>query len=541
MKAPWRKLAIGLFVISIFFGNIFGEQVLAVNEDTRELMRVYTELLNLEHEKYGNDVSYEDLVYSSITGMLQTLDPHTNFLPPETYSSMREKQQSTFYGLGILVSIRNNQLTVITPIEGTPASRMGLRAGDVISSIEGESTEAMSLDDAVTRLKGPKGTEVHITIARSGLDEPLTLTITRDEIPQNPVRYAFMIDETTGYVSLNDFNRGTGREIQNAVDKLRGEGMEQLLLDLRANGGGLLDESIEVADQFIPDNGGIVETRGRTRDSFQSFAASDAYADLNMPLVVLVGTSTASAAEILAGAIQDHDVGLIVGTPTWGKGLVQTVYSLSYGSGLALTTARYYTPSGRLIQRDYSSWFDYRSNDRAEPVVADTDDPAMQFSTDLGRTVYGGGGITPDVIAKPEDPPSILQHLLSRNAFFNFSVRFTSRGEKVDRDWKPSDADLQEFRDWLVEEELAEASEIDEGLADPEARAYISRTIRAEVFNSEFGLEDRYRVLAEGDSQIRRAMEMFADARDLLAKRTELKNQEMSVDSPQVEQPSKLN
>jgi len=536
MKAPWRALAITLFVLSIFFGNFFGEQVLAVNDETRELMRMYTELLNLEHEKYGGTVSYEDLVYSSISGMLQTLDPHTNFLPPQTYSSMREKQQSTFYGLGILVSIRNNQLTVITPIEGTPASRMGLRAGDVISSIEGESTEAMSLDEAVQRLKGPKGTEVNITIARGGLDEPLQLTITRDEIPQNPVRYSFMIDEKTGYISLNDFNRGTGREIQQAIDKLRGEGMQQLLLDLRANGGGLLDESIEVADQFIPDDGGIVETRGRTRDSFQSFASSDAYADLNMPLVVLVGTSTASAAEILAGAIQDHDMGLIVGTPTWGKGLVQTVYSLSYGSGLALTTARYYTPSGRLIQRDYSSWFDYRSNAREEPIVADSADPTETFETDLGRVVYGGGGITPDVIAKPVEPPELVQRLLSRNAFFNFSVRSSSGSKSMDRDWAPSDREIKKFREWLLEEELAEPEEIEEGFNDVATRDFIARTLRAEIFNSQFGLEDRYRVLAEGDSQIQRALEMFEDAGELLAQRDAL-----PADGPQVEVPSKLN
>ena len=536
MKAPWRNLAIGLFVVSIFFGNFFGEQVLAVNDETRELMRVYTELLSLQHESYGDEVSYENLVYSSISGMLQTLDPHTNFLTPETYSSMREKQQSTFYGLGILVSIRNNQLTVITPIEGTPASRMGLRAGDVISSIEGESTEAMSLDEAVQRLKGPKGTEVSITIARGGLDEPLKLTITRDEIPQNPVRYTFMLDDRTGYISLNDFNRGTGHEIQNAIEKLRGEGMEQLLLDLRANGGGLLDESIEVADQFIPDEGGIVETRGRTRDSFQSYAATDAYRDLGIPLVVLVGTSTASAAEILAGAIQDHDVGLIVGTPTWGKGLVQTVYSLSYGSGLALTTARYYTPSGRLIQRDYSSWFDYRSNDREEPIVATSDDPALTFQTDLGRVVYGGGGITPDILVKPEEPPTIVQRLLSRNAFFNFSVRYTSEHEELEREWSPSDRDLADFRDWLVGEELSEAAEIDEAMAEPATRDFLARTLRAEIFNSKFGLDERYRVLAEGDSQIRRALELFPDARALLAERSAL-----MASGPQVEKPAKLN
>ncbi|MCP4654301.1 MAG: S41 family peptidase, partial [bacterium] len=359
MTRAWRNTAIFLFAASLLFGGLVGEKLLALTGEAQSQLRLYTELLHLAHENYGDDVEYRDLVYSSIQGMLRTLDPHTTFLTPEYYDRMRERQQASFFGLGILVSMRNDRLTVINPIEGTPAWRLGLRAGDVISAIEGEPTDTMSLDEAVSKLKGPKDTQVNIRIVRRGLREPLDLTITRAEIPQTTVRYAYMMDPGTGYVRLTDFSRSTTPEMHDALDRLRGEGMERLILDLRSNGGGLLDQTVEVSKFFVPERTMVVETRGRLASSYQSFYSDNGQETFDMPLVVLVNNGTASAAEILAGAIQDHDIGLVVGTSTWGKGLVQTVYNLSSGTGLALTTAKYYSPSGRLIQRDYSSYFDY--------------------------------------------------------------------------------------------------------------------------------------------------------------------------------------
>jgi carboxyl-terminal processing protease len=317
MKRSWKTTALVLFVLALLGGGLFGERVLALGDDARDTLRLYTDLVTVAHDHYGADVSYRDLVYASIQGMLRTLDPHTSFLPPRAYSGMRERQQSSFYGLGILVGVRDGQLTVISPIEGTPASRLGMRAGDVISTIEGEPTETMSLDEAVDKLKGPKGTEVHITLVRRGLDEPLALAVTRDEIPQTTVRLAYMIDPTTGYIQISDFGRGTGDEVEQAIRQLKDRGMQRLILDLRNNGGGLLDQAIEVADQFVPKKSQIVETRGRTRDSDQVFRSSGGSPPLDLPTVVLVNRGTASAAEIVSGAIQDHDVGMVVGTPTW--------------------------------------------------------------------------------------------------------------------------------------------------------------------------------------------------------------------------------
>lgn len=551
MKNSWKAVAVVLFLAALVGGGLVGDRVLAITDDTRDSLRAYTDLVSLAHQRYGGEVSYRDLVHASIQGMLRTLDPHTSFLPPKAYTGMRERQQSSFYGLGILVGVRNGRLTVISPIEGTPASRLGMRAGDVINTIEGEPTETMTLDEAVDRLKGPKGTQVAITIVRPGLDEPLALTVTREEIPQTTVRLAYMLDPVTGYMQISDFGRGTGEEVADAIAALRAKGMERLLVDLRNNGGGLLDQAIEVADQFLPDGARIVETRGRTRDSYQTFRASGRYEDLEMPVIMLVNRGTASAAEILSGAVQDHDVGLVVGTPTWGKGLVQTVYSLSYGAGLALTTAKYYTPSGRLIQRDYTSFYDYYNYDplaengdagdpgaaldgltppappegeAAAPESGDPTPPVEVFHTDLGREVFGGGGITPDVVVDLEEIGPFEQFLLARSAFFGFAVEIDDELEVTGPSWQPPADLLERFEDWVVSEELATEQEVAEGLAEQSARDFALRQIHAEIFNSAFGQEARHRVLTGGDAQIREALTLFDRAGDLLAQRQALED-----------------
>jgi len=527
VRRSWRSLAIGVFVVSLLLGGVAGNRLLALGDEARDGLRLYTELVEAARAHYGTEVKYRDLVYASVQGVLRTLDPHTSFLSPEAYVNMRERQQSSFYGLGILVGMRNNLLTVISPIDGTPAARQGIRAGDVIHTIEDQPTDTLTLDEAVQRLKGPKGTQVRISIVRRGLDEPLGLTITRAEIPQTTVRYSYLIAPDTGYMLISDFGRGTGDEVARALRELRERGMRRLLLDLRNNGGGLLDQAIEVADQFVPKGSKIVETRGRTRDSFQAYEAGGEHADLAMPVVVVVNGGTASAAEILAGAIQDHDVGIIVGVPTWGKGLVQTVYGLSYGAGLALTTAKYYTPSGRLIQRDYSEYFDYlyqadTPGGDETPRLA-TPPPGQEFRTDLGRKVYGGGGITPDRVVQPQELPAFLQYLLAHNAFFDFAVETNNREPVEDRSWQP-DAELGDrFQAWLRRESLGTEEEIAKAFADARTRELALRQVHAELFNSAFGLEGGHQVLARDDSQLQAALVEFERAAALLAARQELR------------------
>jgi len=521
VRKPWRLVSIAVLGIAGLGGALAGDRLLALSDSTRANLRLFSELLEAAHANYGREVSYRDLVFAGLNGMLRTLDPHTSFLAPDAHAQMREKHQATFYGLGILVGQRNGRLTVISPIEGTPASRLGIRAGDVIHLIEGEPTSKMSVDEAVSKLKGPKGTEVHITILRVGLPEPLELTVVRDEIPQSTVRHAYMLEPGTGYVSITDFNRSTGQEVEEAIAKLRGEGMERMILDLRNNGGGLLDQAIEVADQFVPAGSPIVETRGRIRDSMQAFDAAGRHKQLDLPLVVLVNAGTASASEIVSGAIQDHDVGLVVGTRTWGKGLVQTVYNLSYGAGLALTTAKYYTPSGRLIQRDYDSYYDYLArtdvSEEHDGAAAATTGP--RYSTDLGRAVYGGGGITPDVEVELAELSPALQYLLARAAFFRFAIAWTNGHPDLPRDWMPDESLLADFEKWLDEEKIETPTEAAESLSKPESRAFALRQIRAEALGSRYGIEAAHQVLAEGDQQIQAALELFPRAATMLAER----------------------
>lgn len=526
MKKPWSTVAIVLFALAILLGGLFGDQLLALSSETRNAMKAYTELIAIAHDGYATQVDYKDLVYASINGMLRTLDPHTNFLPAEAYESMRERQQSSFYGLGILVGMRDGQLTVVTPVEGTPASRRGIRAGDVISLIEGEPTAGMSINEAVRKLKGPKGTTVHITITRRGLDEPLEIDIERDEIPQNTVTYAFMIAPRTGYIMLSDFSRSTAREIADTIAELRQLGMERLLLDLRSNGGGLLDQAVDVADQFLPEGAKIVETRGRIPNSHQVFKAEGDFDELDLPVVVLVGGATASAAEILAGALQDHDLGLIVGTPTWGKGLVQTVYSMNFGNGLALTTAKYYTPSGRLIQRDYTSWYQYATHgDGGGSVDLDPEQLDSEinerYTTYLGRTVYGGGGISPDYMIAPAELDPFVQFLIARNAFFNFAVEHNNTHPAPPQDWSAGDEIFEQFCEWLVAAELATREEIDTAASSSDLTEQLTQRLTAEILGTAYGLQERFRVLASGDVQIQEALSRFDKAGELLAARLE--------------------
>jgi carboxyl-terminal processing protease len=466
--------------------------------------------------------------------MLRSLDPHTTFLTRESYDAMREKQQSSFYGLGIYVGLRNGKLTVITPIAGTPGHRMGLRAGDIIHAIDGALTEGMGTDEAISKLKGPKDTQVRVTIVRAGLDEPLELTITRAEIPQTTVQYAYLITPDTGYLSIRDFSRSTGGEVARALADLRAKGMKRLIFDLRGNGGGLLDQAIEVADQFVPRESKIVETRGRIRSSFQPYFSTGGYDELDLPLVVLVNSGSASASEIVAGAIQDHDVGIVAGEPTWGKGLVQTVYTLrSGGAGLAITTARYYTPSGRLIQRDYTSYWDYyvvdydatTTTERLEQKNGD----AEVFHTDLGRKVYGGGGITPDFLVPPEDLHPALQKMLARSALFTFAVGAAERYGVKSPSWQVDDRVLADLREYLVREKHLEQAEVDEAFVDESVLTYVRSRLRFEIFNGVFGLEDGHRALAEVDNQIQAAFGYFDEAGDLLVRRDAIESPEREV------------
>jgi carboxyl-terminal processing protease len=504
------------------FGGFYGNRLFGapLQSEVSKRFREYTDLLNAVTAWAPDDVGADKFVYSSIDGMLRTLDPHTSFLEPKEYADMQDRQKGSFYGLGILVTKRNDQVTVITPLEGTPAARLGIRAGDVISEVEGVSTDDLPLDDVVKRLKGPKGTTVHIKIVRIGMKEPIPLSIVRAAIPTNSISNVLMLKPGVGYIRIKDFTATTVRELDEAIDKLKGEGMQKLVLDLRQNPGGLLDAAVGVSDHFLDKGQMIVYTKGRTPDSEQSYLAPGKHQKLDMPMVVVVNRGSASASEIVAGALQDHDRAIIVGETSWGKGLVQSVYTLQYGAGLALTTSKYYTPSGRNIQRDYSSFYDYYVADDSEDGNS-TEMPLKdrkKFTTATGRVVYGGGGITPDIFVKPAPLSRATQLLEVRSALFNYGVDYVAKHPDVTEEVTVTPAVMEDFVHFAADKDIAPVADIREALDKANDRGFIERAIKAEIIAAKFGFDASYPYRLQGDNQIAKAMEVLPDSQKLAEK-----------------------
>lgn len=512
-------LLVGLLGATLF-GGFYGNRLFGspMQSDVQKRMKEYTDLLSTVTANAPEDTAADKFVYSSIDGMLRTLDPHTTFLEPKEYADMQDRQKGSFYGLGILVTKRNDQITVITPLEGTPAARLGIRAGDVISDIEGTSTDDLSLDEVVKRLKGPKGTTVHIKILRPGIKEPIPLTIVRAAIPTNSISNTLMIRPGVGYIRIKDFTATTVRELDDSIDTLRQQGMQKLVLDLRGNPGGLLDAAVGVADHFLDKGQMIVYTKGRTPDSAQDYTAPGKHQKVDVPLVVVVNRGSASASEIVAGAIQDHDRGLVVGETSWGKGLVQSVYTLQYGAGLALTTSKYYTPSGRNIQRDYSSFYDYYVADDSDDSGQSTEVPLKdrkQYKTDTGRVVYGGGGITPDVFVKPAPLTTTTQLLEAKSALFNYGVEYASKHPELNKDLVITPQIVDDFARYAADKDVAPLADIRADLDKPTDRKFIERALKAEIVAAKYGFDASYPFRLQGDNQIEKAIEVFPEAQKL--------------------------
>jgi len=326
-------------------------KVSALSTDVYEDLKIFTDVLGLLQKEYVEETNSKDLVYGAVKGMLETLDPHSAFMPPSVYKEMQEETKGRFEGLGIEITSKEGVLTVVSPIEDTPAFRAGIQAGDQILKIDGESTKNLTLMDSVKRLRGPRGTKVTITIMREGLSKPREFTLTRDVIPIRSVRYELM-EKQYGYIRLSQFQEKTEGEFDKALKALESESkgaIKGLILDLRNNPGGLLDQAVKVSDRLI-ESGLIVSMEGRREDQKMKFYAHPQGTIARYPLIILVNGGSASASEIVAGAVQDHGRGILVGTQTFGKGSVQTIFPMKDGSGLRLTTARYFTPNGRSIQ-----------------------------------------------------------------------------------------------------------------------------------------------------------------------------------------------
>ena len=494
--------------LGILFAQHSGQQTsLGGDSDVRDSLKQFTDVYQIVEDNYAEPVNADKAIYNgAIPGMLHALDPHSNFFDPKSYALMREDQRGKYYGVGMTVGPRNNKVIVIFPFVGTPAYKAGIHPGDVIIAVDGKSTENMSTADVADLLKGPKGTTVHISISREGVEKPMEFTLIRDEIPRYSVDVHFLIRPGVGYMHVSGFNETTETEVVKALDEF-GD-LKGLVLDLRGNPGGLLSEGVGVADKFLKKGQIIVSHHGRA-SAEKRYMAQHGNGGKEYPIVVLVNRLTASAAEIVSGAIQDHDRGLIVGEVTFGKGLVQTVYPLSENTGLALTTARYYTPSGRLIQRDYSnvSLYDYYySRDSAEAPNSGSREVKL---TDSGRTVYGGGGITPDVPVAPVKSNHFQDTLLQHYAFFNYAKRYVVSHRPM-KNFEVDEAVMQDFRKSLDEANIpyTQAELVDN--AD-----WVKSNIKAEIFVDAFGQDEGVKVRAEADPLVVKGLELMPQAKAL--------------------------
>lgn len=525
-RVPFAAVVV---VVSAALGGIFGSRMTAAEDRAVTRYRMYTAALDAVDRDYVAPVDSAQIIYGSIDGMLRTLDPHSSFFDPKQFANMREREEGHYYGIGVTIqSSIEGDITVITVFEGSPSYQAGIRRGDVIAMVEKDSTKGWTTDEVVKHIKGPKGTTVNISIRRPGVQNLIPITVARDEINIVTVRTAFMIAPGTGYVRLQDFSETTDQEMTAALKKLADGGMQRVILDLRENPGGPIDAAIATANKFLKRGQMIVYTRGRIPNSDIDSRATEEGAYPTVPLIVLVNRDSASAAEIVTGAMQDHDRGLIVGETTFGKALVQSVYPISGGAGLALTTAHYYTPSGRVIQRPWDASFDDYLTYQLRDQNGTRPHPASELHhTDAGRSVYGGGGIEPDhFIPGPIEgftPSRFMRAIYSRGSFISFAEHFTKEGDtrpgaaaaaashRVAKGWQVTDAMVAEFKQDLVNQRIR----MDDAAFAADT-PFIKAMIRLEVDTDLFGVEEARRNLTAVDPQVQSALGYFDEAKHLL-------------------------
>jgi carboxyl-terminal processing protease len=500
------------FVTCGFLGMVVSKRVGAQSssdESTlRDDLRSFTSVYDVVEQNYAEPLTgdkAEKAIYDgAIPGMLRVLDPHSSFYDPKAYAKMREDQHGKYYGVGMLIQPQNNKIVVVSPFEGTPSFKAGIRPGDIIAAVDGKATDNMNSEDVANLLKGPKGTHVQLTIVREAAPKPLVFDLVRDEIPHNSIDLAYMVRPSIGYIHITNFQETTGRELTDALDSF-GD-IHGLVLDLRGNPGGLLSEAVAVSDKFLDKGQVIVSQRGRAFPD-QVYRATHGNGGHTYPIVVLVNHGTASAAEIVSGALQDHDRAIIVGETTFGKGLVQTVYPLSENTGLALTTYHYYTPSGRLIQRNYKgvSLYDYYYNHDQPQDLASREVKL----TDSGRTVYGGGGITPDDKVDTPKSSEFQDQLLEHYAFFDFTRHYMST-RTVGKDFQVDDSVMQAFKQFLTSSQIPYTDQDIAQVID-----WVKANIKAEIFTTQFGEAEGLKVRANWDPMINKAIDFMPQAQAL--------------------------
>ena len=502
----------------------------------------YREAIATVEDKYAGEIDYEKATQAAIQGMLFTLDPHSIFFPSAEFKKLKEDQASSFYGIGVQILRHDDGVYIQSVVQGTPASRAGLSYGDRIIEVDGKDARDWTSEEVSRNVRGERGKEVLLKVERAGEEVSLNVKIVRDAVPLPSIRNGFMITPGTGYIGLvGGFQHTSDDELREAIASLKKEGMRQLVLDLRNNPGGLLDQAIDVASEFLPRDKVVVSVKGRSEYHEPAVYKSTGSDPEDLPLVVMINRNTASASEIVAGAIQDHGRGLIVGETSFGKGLVQHVFQLPFNTGLTLTTARYYTPYGRSLQRDYSSGslYDYyvrREQDEnlqatqpGQPSPNESAAPRNSngpaFRTAAGRVFYGGGGITPDIEARPLTATPVRARIIEAGFYFirqlvagQVSGLESYRVDKVqyDRtvrssDYAISDRVLEAFRNYVRKDSSRhlQVPQIDAELD------FVKLRLREEIVTAAFGADAGQRVLLESDPQALRAIGVLPDAKRL--------------------------
>ena len=482
----------------------------------------------------GKKLDYNAIFKSSISGMLSVLDPHSTYFDPIEYASFRTEQRSEYFGIGATIEDMREGNDVNTFIRATfnesPAGRAGLRYGDRITAVDGQSMKGKTYPEVRKFLLGARGTTVKVTVEHPLTHQSETVTIVRDAVSLPSISQSYMLKPGVGYVAMTGgFNLTTADEFEQSLKQLHTKGMNMLVLDLRGNRGGLLIQAVRVANTFLQHGQMIVSQKGRFRDSSQAYAAVNDSPD-TVPLVVLVNGETASAAEIVAGALQDHDRALIVGETTFGKGLVQFPFQLDYDSALLLTIAKYFTPSGRLIQRDYSNggFYNYYfpGGLAADKNQQTTPQNGPESHTDMGRAVYGGGGISPDEVVKPGIITAAERHL--RDVIFGFSLELTTgrvAGFDTYKIQRPIEFDHDlDAEDYPITDPLFQALKKFANSkpifkVTPEqldrSRAFAERQLRYNILSAAYGFRIATQVFNEGDPQVARAVDAMPRAREL--------------------------
>ena len=519
-----------------------------------DIEKDYNEAVAAISAEYAGDIDYEKATQAAIQGMLSTLDPHSMYFPYKEFRKLKEDQDSEFVGVGVTIVQHRDGVYIQSAVEGTPAGRLGLRYGYRILEVDGQDARDWSSEQVSKKVRGTRGEAVKIKVERAGAEAPIDFTIIRDSVPLPSIRNAYMLRPGTGYVGLTGgFQSTSDEELRKALDKLKSQGMRQVILDMRGNPGGLLNQAIDVASEFLPRGQVVVSVKGRTEYSEPIVYKSTGADPEDVPLVILINRGTASASEIVAGAIQDHGRGLIVGETSFGKGLVQHVFQLPFNNGLTLTTARYYTPYGRSLQRDYSngSLYDYYTrHDEEEPkssaspaassgagVTKNSDAPVAEASptphpqsgpavkTAAGRVFYGGGGITPDFEVKPLLFTPLKQRVAE--AAFQFTRQLAAglvtglesyKVEKVQynklakaTDYPINDRVLEAFRAFVRTDTLSQLTpaQLDEEIE------FVKLRLREEIITAAFSNDAGARVLLDSDPQVLRALEALPDAKRL--------------------------